>query len=78
MIDVVVPSDLWDTDQEGVIVTWLYSTGATVEEGHLIAELAVEKAQIELIAPASGKLTVLAPADTVITKGQVIGRIEPD
>jgi pyruvate/2-oxoglutarate dehydrogenase complex dihydrolipoamide acyltransferase (E2) component len=77
MTDVVVPEDLWDTDQEGVIVTWLYSTGALVEEGHLIAELAVEKAQLELTAPASGKLTVLAPADTVIKRGQVIGRIEP-
>lgn len=76
-MDVVVPADLWDTDQEGVIVNWLYDTGATVEEGQLIAELAVEKTQLELTAPASGRLTVLAPAETVIRKGQIIGRIEP-
>lgn len=75
-MDVLVPADLWDTDQEGVIVNWLYATGATVEEGQLIAELAVEKTQLELTAPASGRLTVLAPAETVIRKGQIIGRID--
>jgi pyruvate/2-oxoglutarate dehydrogenase complex dihydrolipoamide acyltransferase (E2) component len=76
MTDVTVPADLWDTDDQGVIVTWLYSTGAYVKEGQLIAELAVEKAQLELTAPATGQLTVLAPADTVISKGQVIARID--
>lgn len=77
MTDVLVPPDLWDTDQEGVIVNWLYPSGATVEAGHLIAELAVEKTQLELLAPATGRLTILAPAETVITRGQVIARIDP-
>jgi pyruvate/2-oxoglutarate dehydrogenase complex dihydrolipoamide acyltransferase (E2) component len=76
MADVTVPDDLWDTDDQGVIVTWLYSSGANVKAGQLIAELAVEKAQLELTAPATGRLTVLAPADTVISKGQVIARID--
>jgi pyruvate/2-oxoglutarate dehydrogenase complex dihydrolipoamide acyltransferase (E2) component len=76
MTDVTVPADLWDTDDQGVIVTWLYNTGAHVEDGQLIAEVAVEKAQLELTAPATGVLTVLAPADTIISKGQVIARID--
>jgi pyruvate/2-oxoglutarate dehydrogenase complex dihydrolipoamide acyltransferase (E2) component len=77
MIDITVPQDLWDTDDEGVIVTWVYSDGAIVEDGKLLAELQVEKAQLELTAPASGRLTILAPADAVVRKGQVIGKIEP-
>jgi pyruvate/2-oxoglutarate dehydrogenase complex dihydrolipoamide acyltransferase (E2) component len=76
MTDVTVPADLWNTDDQGVIVTWLYATGADVEEGQLIAELAVEKAQLELTAPATGRLTVLEPADTIVSKGQVIARID--
>jgi pyruvate/2-oxoglutarate dehydrogenase complex dihydrolipoamide acyltransferase (E2) component len=76
MTDITVPEDLWDTDDEGVIFSWVYADGAIVEQGKLVAELTVEKAQLELNAPASGRLTILAPAETVVRKGTVIGRIE--
>ncbi len=77
MTDITVPEDLWDTDDEGVIFSWVYGDGAVVEQGRLVAELTVEKAQLELNAPASGRLRILAPAETVVRKGTVIGRIEP-
>ena len=77
MTDITVPEDLWDTDDEGVIFSWVYADGALVEQGRLVAELTVEKAHLELNAPASGRLTILAPAETVVRKGTVIGRIEP-
>lgn len=77
MVDIVIPRDLWDTDDEGVILTWVYADGATVEKGKLITEMMVEKVQLELTAPATGRLRILAPPDTVVKKGQVIGRIEP-
>ena len=77
MTDITVPEDLWDTDDEGVIFSWVYADGAVVEQGKLVAELTVEKAQLELNAPASGRLKILAPAETVVRKGAVIGRIEP-
>jgi pyruvate/2-oxoglutarate dehydrogenase complex dihydrolipoamide acyltransferase (E2) component len=76
MTDITVPEDLWDTDDEGVIFSWVYADGAVVEQGKLVAELTVEKAQLELNAPASGRLKILAPAETVVRKGAVIGRIE--
>lgn len=77
MVDIVIPPDLWDTDDEGVILTWIYADGATVEKGRLITEMMVEKVQLELTAPATGRLRILAPPDTIVKKGQVIGRIEP-
>jgi pyruvate/2-oxoglutarate dehydrogenase complex dihydrolipoamide acyltransferase (E2) component len=77
MTDITVPEDLWDTDDEGVIFSWVYADGAVVEQGRLVAELTVEKAQLELNAPASGRLKILAPAETVVRRGAVIGRIEP-
>ena len=76
MTDITVPEDLWDTDDEGVVFAWVYADGALVQQGKLIVELTAEKAQLELNAPASGRLRILAPAETVVRKGTVIGRIE--
>ncbi len=76
MTDIRIPPDLWEDDREGVIVSWLYLDGAVVEAGKVVVELAVEKAQMELVAPASGRLVILAAADAIVTRGQVIGRIE--
>jgi pyruvate/2-oxoglutarate dehydrogenase complex dihydrolipoamide acyltransferase (E2) component len=76
MTDITVPDDLWDSEDEGVIFSWVYADGALVEAGKLVAELTVEKAQLELPAPASGRLRILAPAETVVRKGAIIGRIE--
>jgi pyruvate/2-oxoglutarate dehydrogenase complex dihydrolipoamide acyltransferase (E2) component len=76
MTDVAVPSDLWDTEDEGVLFLWVYPDGARVEKGKLIAEITVEKAQLELVAPASGRLTILVQPETIIRKGQVLGRID--
>jgi pyruvate/2-oxoglutarate dehydrogenase complex dihydrolipoamide acyltransferase (E2) component len=76
MTDVVVPADLWDTEDEGVLFLWVYPDGARVEKGKLIAEITVEKAQLELVAPVSGRLTILVQPETIIRKGQVLGRID--
>jgi pyruvate/2-oxoglutarate dehydrogenase complex dihydrolipoamide acyltransferase (E2) component len=76
MTDIRIPNDLWDDDREGVIVSWIYKDGAVVESGKVVVELMVEKAQMELSAPASGRLTILAAADAIVNRGQVIGRIE--
>jgi pyruvate/2-oxoglutarate dehydrogenase complex dihydrolipoamide acyltransferase (E2) component len=77
MVDIRVPEDLWLDDRQGVIVSWLYQDGARVEAGKLITELMVEKAQLELFAPASGRLKILCEPEAVVDRGQVIGSIEP-
>jgi pyruvate/2-oxoglutarate dehydrogenase complex dihydrolipoamide acyltransferase (E2) component len=76
MTEIKIPDDLWDDDREGVVVSWIYQDGAVVEAGKIIVELMVEKAQMELSSPAAGRLRILAPADAIVTRGQVIGRIE--
>lgn len=77
MIDITVPPELVDDNDEVVLLTWVYADGAIVEQGKLIAELMIAKAQLELSAPASGRLRILAPVDSVIRKGEIIARIEP-
>ncbi len=76
MIDIQIPHDLWDDDREGVIVSWIYKDGAVVESGRVVVELMVEKAQMELFAPAAGRLKIFAAAEAIVTRGQVIGGIE--
>ena len=75
MTDIIIPTDLWEEDEETVITTWLVSDGATVEEGTLIAEIMTAKVQYEINAPASGTVTIKEVADAVVPKGAVIGAI---
>ncbi|PLS21200.1 biotin/lipoyl-containing protein [Neptunicoccus cionae] len=74
--DIVIPSDLWDEDEETVITGWLADDGASVEEGALVAEIMTAKVQYEINAPASGILRIKEDADAVVPKGAVIGTIE--
>ncbi len=57
---------------------WIYSDGAAVEENAVLLEVTVEKAQLEIRSPAAGRLTIVAPPETIIRLGDVLGRIETD
>lgn len=76
MTDVVIPADLWDEDQEGVLVSWMYGDGADVEEGEILVEIMVEKTQYEITAPASGTLHHKVDEDALVTRGQTIATID--
>jgi pyruvate/2-oxoglutarate dehydrogenase complex dihydrolipoamide acyltransferase (E2) component len=67
---------MWDDDKEGVIVSWLYRDGASVSKGEVICEIMVEKVQSDLLAPASGTLSIVEEADEVVSKGQLIASID--
>jgi len=73
--DIIIPTDLWEEDEDAVITTWLVSDGASVSEGALIAEIMTAKVQYEINAPASGTIRIKADADAVVPKGAVIGII---
>ncbi|WP_424934274.1 biotin/lipoyl-containing protein [Amaricoccus macauensis] len=74
--DIVVPSDLWEEDEDAVITDWLAEDGASVEEGALIAEIMCAKVQYEIHAPAAGTLKIAETADAVVSKGTKIGSVE--
>jgi len=74
--DIIIPSDLWEEDEETVITSWLVDDGASVDEGALLAEIMTAKVQYEIHAPASGTLRIKEEADAVVAKGAVIGAIE--
>lgn len=62
---------------EGTIINWLISEGDTFEEGDIILEVATDKVDNEVPAPASGKLIKqLAEAKAVIAVGEPIAVLE--
>ncbi|WP_299918019.1 lipoyl domain-containing protein [uncultured Roseobacter sp.] len=75
MTDIIIPTDLWEEDEDAVITSWLVNDGATVEEGALIAEIMTAKVQYEIHAPASGTLSIKEEAEAVVPKGGVIGTV---
>jgi pyruvate/2-oxoglutarate dehydrogenase complex dihydrolipoamide acyltransferase (E2) component len=75
MTDVVFPPVSKD-DAEGVLATWFVGDGEPVSEGDLIAEVAVDKVDMEITAPASGVIHLLAKEGDVRKQGTVIARIE--
>ncbi len=75
-MDVMIASDLWGEDADAVIATWLFKSGEWVSVGAVLAEIMYEKASMEVISPAAGRLTILLEAENPVRQGQLIARIE--
>ncbi|WP_372610140.1 lipoyl domain-containing protein [Halomonas sp.] len=73
---ITVPEDLWEGDNEGVITAWLVDDGSQVNQGDLVAEVMVEKAQYEIEAPSAGRLTIAKQEDEVVEKGTTIASLD--
>ncbi|BAO74905.1 dihydrolipoamide acyltransferase component of branched-chain alpha-keto acid dehydrogenase complex [Winogradskyella sp. PG-2] len=62
---------------EGTIINWLISEGDTFEEGDIILEVATDKVDNEVPAPASGTLVkTMFQAKDVVPVGEVIALLE--
>ena len=61
--------------QEAVLVEWLVDDGAQVTEGQPIYNLDIEKATMEVEAPASGTLKQIGQAGETYPVGDTIGEI---
>ncbi|MGZ3272523.1 MAG: lipoyl domain-containing protein [Caulobacteraceae bacterium] len=64
-------------EQEAILLSWLASGGAWVREGQPIAEVLVEDMRHEIIAPVSGRLADLTPANAILEPGDQLCRITP-
>lgn len=75
MVAVILSSDAWSDTDQGSVSNWFFEDGATVREGDLICELMLAKAAVEIQAPAGGRLEIVAPTDTIVTKGTTLAHI---
>lgn len=76
MTDIRFPQMSEDATATGVVVTWFAHSGEQVTEGSLVAEIAMDKVDQEIKAPASGVLTIVVPEEQEVAQGAVIARIE--
>ncbi len=74
-IDIVTPTG-GESVTEGTILEWSVKVGDVVKDGDTVVEISTDKVDMELPAPASGRISeiLFAEGDTV-TVGQVIARM---
>lgn len=77
MMNITVGSELWASSMlpEGTIEKWFVANGALVGFGERVAEVRIEDALHELVAPATGHVVIEAATNSLIEPGSVIGRI---
>lgn len=64
-----------DPEAEGVVSTWFVADGDQVEEGDLIAEVAIDKADMEIVAPRAGTITLVVSEDQAVAQNSPIATI---
>ncbi len=69
-----VDEALWasSTLPEGIVERWFIASGDTIKAGERIAEVRVEDALHEIVAPAGGRATIVAAANAVIEPGSIL------
>lgn len=75
MTEVRFPMLSETADAEGTVATWFAEDGNSVDEGELIAEVAVDKVDAEVTAPNAGVLEHKAAEGEVVTQNAVIAVI---
>jgi pyruvate/2-oxoglutarate dehydrogenase complex dihydrolipoamide acyltransferase (E2) component len=65
MQTIIMPK-MGDAMEEGTLVRWLKHEGDTVQEGEPIAEIATDKATVEIEAPTSGVLRGIRVAENAV------------
>lgn len=77
MTDIRLSEDLWRNGMlpEGILERWYVEDGADVAPGAKVAEVRIESALHEIMAPVAGRLTILTDANAVVEPGTVLGRL---
>jgi pyruvate/2-oxoglutarate dehydrogenase complex dihydrolipoamide acyltransferase (E2) component len=73
-----VDEALWASSMlpEGILERWFIASGDTIKAGERIAEIRVEDALHEIVAPAGGRATIVATVNTVVEPGSILATLE--
>jgi pyruvate/2-oxoglutarate dehydrogenase complex dihydrolipoamide acyltransferase (E2) component len=63
---------------EGILEGWLVADGENAREGHAVAQIRIEGALHDIVAPATGRLTIVAPRLAVIEPGFLLATLAVD
>jgi pyruvate/2-oxoglutarate dehydrogenase complex dihydrolipoamide acyltransferase (E2) component len=65
-----------DPDAEGVVATWFVREGEQVAVDQLIAEVALDKVSVEMLAPVAGTVHLLVEEEEAVKQGALIARVD--
>ena len=73
-----VDEALWASSMlpEGLVERWFIANGDIIKAGERIAEVRVEDALHEVVAPADGRATIVATANAVVEPGSILATLE--
>ncbi|HEU4978060.1 MAG TPA: biotin/lipoyl-containing protein, partial [Solirubrobacteraceae bacterium] len=75
IVDIVTPTG-GESVTEGEILEWAVKVGDSVDEGQTVVDIATDKVDMELPAPAAGTIVeILAQDGETVTVGQTIARL---
>jgi pyruvate/2-oxoglutarate dehydrogenase complex dihydrolipoamide acyltransferase (E2) component len=81
-VDVLFEDAAWDDIEPGteaLVGKWLVEEGARVAEGQPIAEVVLVKANVEIVAPATGVLSkILVPEQGTFARGTPLAELQVD
>ena|ERR1700722_2794030 len=74
---ITVDAALWASNAlpEGVVERWFVTENAVVAAGQAIAELRIEDALHVIVTPASGRLSIVAPVNTLVEPGSLLASL---
>ena len=76
-VEIKVPG-VGESIQEGMIESWKKHNGDWVDRDEVSLELKTDKATVEVVAEASGKLEILVDAGVVVNVGDVMSKLSTD
>lgn len=62
---------------EGVVVRWFVADGDLAQAGHRMAEVRIEGALHDIVAPANGRVKIEMGASSVIEPGSLLATLAP-
>src|SRR5919202_3248205 len=75
LVDIVAPT-AGESVTEGTVLEWRKQPGDAIAADEPVVEISTDKVDMELPAPASGRLLeILAPEGEIVTPGQLLGRM---
>jgi pyruvate/2-oxoglutarate dehydrogenase complex dihydrolipoamide acyltransferase (E2) component len=78
MQDIKVDEALWASSMmpNGVVERWFITSGASIKAGDRIVEVRIEDSLHEIVAPASGRATIVAGINAVVDPGSVLAVLD--
>ena len=77
MTDIRIDEALWASSimPEGTVERWFVADGVVVAMGDRIAEVRIEDARHEILAPAGGRLSIVAATHAIVEPGSLLARL---